>query len=48
MGGSIQGLVPELVDESLHAKLDPAYKLKDLVGESASSPGRKPKMRKKA
>ena len=48
LGGSIQGLVPELVDESLHAKLDPAYKLKDLVGESASSPGRKPKMRKKA
>jgi pantetheine-phosphate adenylyltransferase len=48
LGGSIQGLVPELVDQSLHAKLDPAYKLKDLVAEPAGSPERKSKTRKKA
>ena len=48
LGGSIQGLVPELVDQSLHARLDPAYKLKDLVVEEAALPKRKSKPRKKS
>jgi pantetheine-phosphate adenylyltransferase len=48
LGGSIQGLVPELVDQSLHAKLDPAYKLQDLVAEPARLPERKLKARKKS
>lgn len=47
LGGSIQGLVPELVDQSLHAKLDPAYKLQDLQGEPSKSVDRKSKTRKK-
>ena len=48
LGGSIQGLVPELVDQSLHARLDPAYKLHDLVIEEAKLPKRKSKPRKKS
>ena len=48
LGGSIQGLVPELVDQSLHARLDPAYKLRDLVVEEAKLLKRKPKPRKKS
>ena len=47
LGGSIQGLVPELVDQSLHAKLDPAYKLQDLVAKPSKVSERKSKTRKK-
>jgi pantetheine-phosphate adenylyltransferase len=48
LGGSIQGLVPELVDQSLRAKLDPAYKLLDLQAEPSKSVERKSKPRKKS
>jgi len=49
LGGSVKGLVPELVEQNLRGKLDPAYKL----GEFAASPdhtseGRKFRTRKKS
>jgi pantetheine-phosphate adenylyltransferase len=48
LGGSIQGLVPELVEQGLRAKLDPAYKLQDFVQEPSKSQVRKSKSRKKS
>jgi pantetheine-phosphate adenylyltransferase len=48
LGGSIQGLVPELVEQGLRAKLDPAYKLQDFVADKSSLQVRKPKARKKS
>jgi pantetheine-phosphate adenylyltransferase len=48
LGGSIQGLVPELVDQGLRAKLDPAYKLQNSVSGSTRLPERKSRTRKKS
>ena len=42
LGGSVKGLVPELVEQNLRGKLDPAYKL----GEFADSEGKKSETRK--
>jgi pantetheine-phosphate adenylyltransferase len=47
VGGSVKGLVPELVEQGLHAKLDPAYKLGDLAGEVPAEV-RKSRSRKKS
>ena len=49
LGGSVKGLVPELVEQNLRGKMDPAFKL----GEFAALPvvtsgGRKSRTRKKA
>ena len=48
LGGSVKGLVPELVEQNLRGKLDPAYKLADFAAGKESAEGRKPKARKKA
>lgn len=48
LGGSIKGLVPELVEQNLKGKLDPAYKLAEFSIPEAKSEGRKSKARKKA
>jgi pantetheine-phosphate adenylyltransferase len=47
LGGSIKGLVPELVEQSLWAKLDPAYKLQEFGAEGTKAQGRKSKSRMK-
>ena len=47
LGGSIQGLVPGLVEQSLKAKLDPAYKLEQYSAGMAGLQGNKSKGRKK-
>ena len=47
LGGSIKGLVPELVEQSLRAKLDPAYKLQEFIAEEARPQARKSKSRTK-
>ena len=47
LGGSIKGLVPELVEQSLRAKLDPAFKLEEFAGEPARTRVRKSKSRAK-
>jgi pantetheine-phosphate adenylyltransferase len=46
LGGSVKGLVPELVEQNLRGKLDPAYKLAEF--EEHTSEGRKSRTRKKA
>jgi pantetheine-phosphate adenylyltransferase len=43
LGGAIKGLVPELVEQGLRAKLDPAYRFEELE----STEGRKSKSRKR-
>jgi pantetheine-phosphate adenylyltransferase len=49
LGGSVKGLVPELVEQNLRGKLDPAYKLGDFAEsadeklEARKSRGRKKK-----
>jgi pantetheine-phosphate adenylyltransferase len=48
LGGSIQGLVPELVEQGLRAKLDPAYKLPEFAEQPAETLVRKSKSRKKS
>lgn len=46
LGGSVKGLVPELVEQNLRGKLDPAYRLGELAN---IEPGKKkPRGRKKA
>ena len=49
LGGSVKGLVPELVEQNLRGKLDPAYKLSEF-GEhkQVTSESRKSRSRKKA
>jgi pantetheine-phosphate adenylyltransferase len=48
LGGSVKGLVPELVEQHLRGKLDPAFKLEQFRTQDARSPSRKSKARKKA
>jgi pantetheine-phosphate adenylyltransferase len=48
LGGSIKGLVPELVEQNLRGKLDPAYKLGEFAdSEDKQSESRKSRARKK-
>lgn len=47
LGGSIQGLVPELVEQGLRAKLDPAYKLQEFGAAEKKTHVRKSKSRMK-
>jgi pantetheine-phosphate adenylyltransferase len=48
LGGSIKGLVPELVEQNVKGKLDPAYKLGEFaLPEEKKSESRKSKARKK-
>lgn len=46
LGGSVKGLVPELVEQNLRGKLDPAYRLGEFAGEEIGK--KKPRTRKKA
>jgi pantetheine-phosphate adenylyltransferase len=46
LGGSVKGLVPELVEQNLRGKLDPAYRLGEFAGEEIER--KKPRTRKKA
>jgi pantetheine-phosphate adenylyltransferase len=49
LGGSVKGLVPELVEQNLRGKLDPAYKLGEFAPARAErSETRKSRARKKA
>ena len=48
LGGSVKGLVPELVEQNLLGKLDPAYKLSEFAVHQEKSESRKSKARKKA
>ena len=48
LGGSIKGLVPELVEQNLKGKLDPAYKLVEFAVPEEKFEGRKSKARKKS
>jgi pantetheine-phosphate adenylyltransferase len=49
LGGSVKGLVPELVEQNLRGKLDPAYKLTDFASrKEEKSESRKSRARKKA
>ena len=48
LGGSIKGLVPELVEQNVKGKLDPAYKLAEFAVSEAKSESRKSKARKKS
>jgi pantetheine-phosphate adenylyltransferase len=49
LGGSVKGLVPELVEQNLRGKLDPAYKLAEFAQQrEQKSESRKSKARKKA
>jgi len=49
LGGSVKGLVPELVEQNLRGKLDPAYKLAEFRAVQAEkSESRKSRPRKKA
>jgi pantetheine-phosphate adenylyltransferase len=48
LGGSVKGLVPELVEQHLRGKLDPAYKLAEFAApKEQKSESRKSKARKK-
>jgi pantetheine-phosphate adenylyltransferase len=47
LGGSVKGLVPELVEQNLRGKLDPAYRLSEFR-EAATSDKKKPRTRKRA
>jgi pantetheine-phosphate adenylyltransferase len=49
LGGSVKGLVPELVEQHLRGKLDPAYKLAEFgAPQNQKSESRKSRARKKA
>jgi pantetheine-phosphate adenylyltransferase len=49
LGGSVKGLVPELVEQHLRGKLDPAYKLGEFrPSQGQKSESRKSRARKKA
>lgn len=49
LGGSVKGLVPELVEQNLRGKLDPAFKLAEFAEHAQkTSEGRKSRVRKKA
>ena len=49
LGGSVKGLVPELVEQNLRGKLDPAYKLAEFKSShEEKSETRKSRQRKKA
>jgi pantetheine-phosphate adenylyltransferase len=49
LGGSVKGLVPELVEQNLRGKLDPAYKLAEFtLQREERSETRKSRARKKA
>ena len=49
LGGSIKGLVPELVEQNVKGKLDPAYKLAEFAApEEKKAESRKSKARKKS
>jgi pantetheine-phosphate adenylyltransferase len=48
LGGSVKGLVPELVEQNLRGKMDPAFKLAEFTASEATSAGRKSRTRKKA
>jgi len=48
LGGSVKGLVPELVEQHLRGKLDPAFKLGEFRTQDARSESRKSRARKKA
>lgn len=49
LGGSVKGLVPELVEQNLRGKLDPAYKLAEFgPAREERSETRKSRARKKA
>jgi len=48
LGGSVKGLVPELVEQHLRGKLDPAFKLEEFRAQDARSESRKSRARKKA
>jgi pantetheine-phosphate adenylyltransferase len=48
LGGSVKGLVPELVEQHLRGKLDPAFKLAQFRTQDARSQSRKSRARKKA
>ena len=48
LGGSVKGLVPELVEQHLRGKLDPAFKLEQFRIQDARSQSRKSRVRKKA
>jgi pantetheine-phosphate adenylyltransferase len=49
LGGSVKGLVPELVEQHLRGKLDPAYKLGEFgTPQDQKSGSRKSRARKKA
>jgi pantetheine-phosphate adenylyltransferase len=48
LGGSIKGLVPELVEQNVKGKLDPAYKLAEFALPKEKSESRKSKARKKS
>jgi pantetheine-phosphate adenylyltransferase len=48
LGGSIKGLVPELVEQNVKGKLDPAYKLAEIAVPEEKSETRKSKARKKS
>jgi pantetheine-phosphate adenylyltransferase len=48
LGGSVKGLVPELVELHLRGKLDPAFKLEQFRTQDARSQSRKSRARKKA
>jgi pantetheine-phosphate adenylyltransferase len=47
LGGSVKGLVPELVEQNLRGKLDPAYQL-GKFREAGESEKKKPRTRKRA
>ena len=48
LGGSVKGLVPDLVEQNLKGKLDPAYKLAEFAAsEEKKSETRKSRARKK-
>jgi len=48
LGGTVKGLVPELVEQNLRGKLDPAYKLGEFTEpENHESEGRKSRARKR-
>jgi len=49
LGGSVKGLVPELVEQNLRGKMDPAFKLAEFAATpEVTSAGRKSRTRKKA
>ena len=49
LGGSVRGLVPELVEQNLRGKLDPAFRLAEFaVLDQEKSGSRKSRARKKA